>query len=325
MKRVEIKKGFLDSIFDWWKRLWEEPTFTKPVDEFYIVGHRGACAYEIENTISSFQKALNLGANALEMDLCLTRDEQIILWHDWDPDDSIALPRQMGLEPITKYIPRIPDIGSEYRKKISKLTREEHLRTHGWKSRDGYSLDEYKINTLSEMFEWAKDKQQLKLVFFDIKCPSDELYSAKIMAIKISNFVKMYKPHYKVVLMCPREDVLREMKIFYSDAECTRDVELPLGVVFDYDKYSAIIKAKQFGYKWASIGRAVVGQLAPWETYKEIIENDVKKKDGTNIKLVGWTIKDKKEMEYLIKMGIDGLVVDYPDVLSKVLSKVKQS
>ena len=37
---------------------------------FYIIGHRGADAFEIENTIPSFKKAIHeLNANGLEMDL----------------------------------------------------------------------------------------------------------------------------------------------------------------------------------------------------------------------------------------------------------------
>ena len=49
---------------------------------FLKVGHRGASAYEIENTIESFSKALELGVNAVELDARQSKDGKLILSHD---------------------------------------------------------------------------------------------------------------------------------------------------------------------------------------------------------------------------------------------------
>jgi glycerophosphoryl diester phosphodiesterase len=49
---------------------------------FLKVGHRGARAYEIENTLNSFRKALELGANAVELDVRQSKDGKLILSHD---------------------------------------------------------------------------------------------------------------------------------------------------------------------------------------------------------------------------------------------------
>lgn len=49
---------------------------------FLKVGHRGAKAYEIENTLESFKKAVALGANAVELDVQKTKDEKLIIIHD---------------------------------------------------------------------------------------------------------------------------------------------------------------------------------------------------------------------------------------------------
>jgi glycerophosphoryl diester phosphodiesterase len=46
------------------------------------VGHRGARAYEIENTLESFRKAIELGANAVELDVRTSSDAQLIISHD---------------------------------------------------------------------------------------------------------------------------------------------------------------------------------------------------------------------------------------------------
>lgn len=46
------------------------------------VGHRGAKGYEPENTISSFRKALELGVNAVELDVRMTKDGELVVIHD---------------------------------------------------------------------------------------------------------------------------------------------------------------------------------------------------------------------------------------------------
>jgi glycerophosphoryl diester phosphodiesterase len=49
---------------------------------FLKIGHRGAKTYEIENTIESFRKAIELGANAVELDVRTSGDGELIVSHD---------------------------------------------------------------------------------------------------------------------------------------------------------------------------------------------------------------------------------------------------
>jgi len=48
------------------------------------IGHRGARAYEPENTLLSFKKALEIGVNAVEFDVRKTKDNQLVVIHDSD-------------------------------------------------------------------------------------------------------------------------------------------------------------------------------------------------------------------------------------------------
>ena len=41
----------------------------KSIDDFIIIAHRGASEYEPENTFSSFDKAVELGAQMIEFDV----------------------------------------------------------------------------------------------------------------------------------------------------------------------------------------------------------------------------------------------------------------
>ena len=46
--------------------------------------HRGASAYAPENTIAAIKKAIDMGAEAIEIDVQLTKDRKLIVIHDYD-------------------------------------------------------------------------------------------------------------------------------------------------------------------------------------------------------------------------------------------------
>ncbi|NIA14063.1 MAG: glycerophosphodiester phosphodiesterase [Nitrospiraceae bacterium] len=48
----------------------------------YVVGHRGAAGLEPENTIRSFERAIELGVDYVECDVHLTRDGHVVVIHD---------------------------------------------------------------------------------------------------------------------------------------------------------------------------------------------------------------------------------------------------
>jgi glycerophosphoryl diester phosphodiesterase len=48
-----------------------------------LIGHRGACAYAPEHTLESYALAVQLGADAVEQDLHLTKDGVVVCLHDF--------------------------------------------------------------------------------------------------------------------------------------------------------------------------------------------------------------------------------------------------
>ena len=51
-------------------------------DQVMIIGHRGAAHYEKENTLASFEKAIALGVDGIELDVRITRDGKVAVIHD---------------------------------------------------------------------------------------------------------------------------------------------------------------------------------------------------------------------------------------------------
>ncbi len=46
------------------------------------IGHRGAAGYAPENTLASFQRAIEIGVDMIEFDVRLSKDKQLVIIHD---------------------------------------------------------------------------------------------------------------------------------------------------------------------------------------------------------------------------------------------------
>ncbi|MGC4104760.1 MAG: glycerophosphodiester phosphodiesterase family protein [Thermomicrobiales bacterium] len=62
------------------------------------IAHRGASAYAPENTAAAFDLAIAMGADAIETDVQLTRDGELVLFHD----DTVGRTSD-GLGPLADY------------------------------------------------------------------------------------------------------------------------------------------------------------------------------------------------------------------------------
>jgi glycerophosphoryl diester phosphodiesterase len=69
------------------------------------IGHRGAAGYAPENTISSVEKAIALGVDAVEIDVQITRDGALAVMHDCTVDrttDGHGYVRDLLLEDLRR-------------------------------------------------------------------------------------------------------------------------------------------------------------------------------------------------------------------------------
>ena len=78
------------------------------------IGHRGAKGYVAENTLVSFQKAIELGCDGIELDVHLSLDGEIVVIHDDTIDRTSSgkgFVNQMTLKELKKYdIPTLQEV-----------------------------------------------------------------------------------------------------------------------------------------------------------------------------------------------------------------------
>jgi glycerophosphoryl diester phosphodiesterase len=300
-------------------------------DLFFNIGHRGSPAREIENTIASFDRALREGANGIEIDLSMTKDGEVVLWHDWDPNDTVSVLRESGFEPFVKYKPHPPAIGSDSRQRISQINLDEFLDNFDYKLLNSDSSDSAgaEIPTLGDFFEWSKNKKRLRLVFFDIKCPHDECDLAVGILEKIKNLIDEYKPAFKVVMETSHNDVYRIMKENMNTFDYSLDIEPAAGIILDPTEYSAVKAAIDNKNRYAIALRPRKITVANWTTFRRIVRHDIKLRRRHNNNnpevyvepLICATVSKPGELKCLVKMGIGGIQTDFPDKLYHIARK----
>jgi glycerophosphoryl diester phosphodiesterase len=84
----------------------EKPLFMQiPPRKAWLVGHRGAAGHAPENTMASFRKGLELGADFLECDVHLSKDGRCVVLHDESVDrttDGRGLVRKQSSAELKK-------------------------------------------------------------------------------------------------------------------------------------------------------------------------------------------------------------------------------
>jgi len=79
--------------------------FLQPRPQPFIIAHRGSSAHAPENTLAAFQLAAEQGADAIELDVDLTRDGHAIIMHDTTIDrttDGAGAVQDLTLDEIRR-------------------------------------------------------------------------------------------------------------------------------------------------------------------------------------------------------------------------------
>jgi glycerophosphoryl diester phosphodiesterase len=292
---------------------------------FWVIGHRGSPEREVENTIASFERALADGANGLELDLCVTSDEEVVVWHDEDPREWRARFRRLGLEPVVRYRPYASS-DRRFRRPVSELTLDE-LRTHfGYtKGLFGKRLP-VQIPTLTEFVEWANDQETLGLVVLDVKVPAQREDLVTALVRRLDELVERSEPRFQILLeapTAPAASILSRLAPRYARA---LDVEPRPGLVLDFDRNSAARAAIAHRLTHALPQRPRSITLFPFATHRRIVKDDLARVASHNASspdvpiegVCSFTINHPREMRELIELGVWGIQSDRPGLLRKV-------
>jgi glycerophosphoryl diester phosphodiesterase len=272
----------------------------------------------------ALEAAVRDGAEAVEIDITVTKDNQIVLWHDYEPGGVVATMREMGIEPTMGYKPLWPPQGHPARRPIHELNLVSVQANYGYSARDGNIFTNERVNvdvpTFDQVAAYLKRHPEVKEVVLDVKLPPDRPDVQRRFAERLKTVIEANGLAGRVVLMHNDAGVIRNLKQATGNRyPATHDVEI-VSLAPDADDYSAVDSARRLGNKVASVGRPRLG-IDGYATYLDVLRRDRAKINASNgepRKLVAWTINDELEMREIMAIGVNGIVTDDPKLLAKL-------
>ncbi len=278
--------------------------------DFQIHGHRGARGHLPENTIASFRKAVTLGANWLELDLVVSKDEVLVVSHEpWmhqniclKPDGSrISGPSEaeslniftMSVDQVKQY-----DCGQLGNEKF-----EQQHPTPAVKPT---------FKEMVEAMEALTEMEDLMPVYYNIEIKSKPKWE--------NSYQPRYGRYARLILKEIRKLGIEDRCFIQSfdpkilnEIHIINDTDIPLGYLTERPgKLKRHLKKLQF----------TPYAFNPY--YKFASEKRIEDAHELGIKVIPWTVNDPDDMRKLIKRGVDGIITDYPDRLKAVLEALNK-
>lgn len=298
-----------------------EGALAKPWTAPLVMGHRGAPLAEAENTLPSFDAALAQGANALEIDVCITGDGHFVLWNDRNPDDLAAKARQNGLEGL-KYVPYVPtadEYADEYifRRPVDRLTLAEFREHYGYGKKGWFSTTRdpnAKIPTVPELAEWARGKAALKAITFDVKLAQNQGALGRDLCDVIARVFAGTRIDISLTTPYSHVAVAMQKHIRERGYKMTMMMTCESGSSDD-----ALGQASSVGLDGVVMGDT---PTVRWSTFIAAVRGVCARRGSARPKLtrvLATTADDEAEMKALLDAGVDGIVTNKPDVLARIV------
>ena len=257
-----------------------------------IYGHRGARGEFPENTLEGIKSAIKLPIDGIEIDVVVTKDKQLIVSHNAYAD------HQFSLDPCGNEIEKSDRSHNFFKMDYSDILKYDvGLKKHpDFLSQTNYSAQ---VPLLSDVFDLLNDKvlPSFKL-FFEVKSEQHhvgEYYpEAKDYAALLAGFLK--ENHFKGDLIVKSFDPL-----FLNEFYLLTQKKYKIGFLVDLN-HPVTLELKRLSFS--------PEYYNPEFLYVD--KNMVEELHGRNIKLVTWTVNDKKDYEKMIDLNVDGIISDYP-------------
>ena len=266
-------------------------------------GHRGCRGLMPENTIPAMIRALDLGVTTLEMDVVITKDRKVVLSHDqWfaeeittKPDGTVMGPREekkFNIYWMTYDQVKTFDVGVKPHPRFPQQQKMKAIKPLLSDLVD--SVQEY-MKKNKRAFPYFNIETKTNPEFDDVFHPKPEEFVELLMGV-----IKEKGIEEHVIIQSFDFRTLQYLHKHYPSINTAMLVE-------DTDKRALAEKIRALGFTPTIYSPA----------YQLVNAAVVKDCHRQHIRIIPWTVNDKATIDKLKKMGVDGLISDYPGLFNE--------
>lgn len=272
-----------------------------PMNYFDVQGHRGCRGLMPENTVPAMIKALDLGVTTLEMDVVITKDNKVILSHDpyfsheitTKPDGSFVTRQEekelnifeMNYEQVKRY-----DVGL---KNNPRFAQQEKIAAYKPLLADVFQAVMEYMKTRRRPLPEFNIETKTNPATDNIYHPAPDVFVDLLMDQILQNGVQD-----RVTIQSFDIRTLQYLHQKYPGIKTALLVSL--GNQFSFRK-----QISDLGFTPAIYS----------PDFRLVTAHLVTTCHDQNIRIIPWTVNDKKEMDRLRSLGVDGFITDYPNLL----------
>jgi len=268
-------------------------------DSVLNIGHRGARSHWTENTLKSFEIALDNDVDGIELDVIVTKDQQLMVYHD-----AYINPELSAFNDGSK-------IGKKKRIIYHNYTQQEIKEQFNISAHKHPEFKDQQRNpttamlSLDEFVEWLSSQKKIPLIFFEVKFdpkhldwfPSKEFYLKLIL-----NFIQSFPYPEKLILMSANHDFISALQGAH-----------PEGLF-------ALIHKKLFENA-VNLARAHSAQII-LPHYRLINAKKINEIKDLGKFVFPWTVNKSNLWKRLIQQKVNGIISDDPQGLNNCLKEL---
>lgn len=271
-------------------------------ENFDWQGHRGARGLLPENSIPAFLKALEFPIKTLELDVVISRDSQVVVSHE--PWMSASICSKSDGTPVSEEEEKESNI---FQLKYAEIQQFD-CGSRGNKRFPEQTPLRVSKPLLKEVVQQVEAyclKQSRELPFYNIEIKSrpewDGLFTPEPQA-----FARL------VIEQIEESDIKSRICIQSFDVRALQEVRkidstIVLALLIENTK-GLDNNLKELGF--------TPDIYSPY--YQLVSGNLVKETRERGMLLIPWTVNEITTMQGLINLGVDGIITDYPNLISKM-------
>jgi glycerophosphoryl diester phosphodiesterase len=302
------------------------------------IAHRGGAGLMPENTLAAFRDAVARGCDGAELDVQLSKDGEVVVFHDFRLKPEIC---RLGGKWLKKPTPRIKDL-TLHELQAFDVGRLDPASDYAKAHPHTMAIDGEVIPTLAQVLAvTGKSKTsfrlqvELKTSFVDRDVSADpiELAEATVAVLRQADYLdRTIFVGFDWAGLIHAKTLAPEVECWFTTMELdflrpAQPDEKPATQVLRHwaetgtSPWAAGFDAVKYG---GSIQRAIkaAGGDGWFPSYEDATKEAVDHAKSLGLKVGAWTVNAPADMTRLIGLGLDGICTDRPDLLTQALATV---